>query len=76
MFFNTIHRLKKSQPPLESSHKKNEYEMMKARCLKHYWSQRSNAATPDYGMNEFCAEKSAAMRKWTFLCSNLSAKAE
>ena len=50
--------------------------MMKARCLKHYWSQRSNAATPDYGMNEFCAEKSAAMRKWTFLCSHLSAKAE
>lgn len=31
--------------------------MMKARCLKHYWSQRANAATPDYEMNEFRAEK-------------------
>lgn len=50
--------------------------MMKARCLKHYWSQRTNAATPDYEMNEFRAEKSTATRKWTFLCSHLSAKAE
>ena len=39
--------------------------MMKARCLKHYWSQRTNAAAPDYGMNEFRAEKSTATRKWT-----------
>ena len=37
---------------------------------------RKQYCNTDYGMNEFYAEKSTAMTKWTFLCSHLSVKAE